>query len=64
MEETYSLNGIWRFATDASNTGIDQQWMAQESQPYLEGKTREFVPSCWNRQSSKAYADFHGVGWY
>lgn len=64
MEQRISLNGLWRFSTDPSNMGIEQQWMVQENQPYIESKTREVIPSCWNRRSSKENGQDHTIGWY
>lgn len=64
MEERYSLNGLWRFAIDPENSGLDNQWMISENQPYLEAKTRTPVPSCWNRQTSKEFGSYHNTAWY
>lgn len=63
MDAEYFLNGFWRFCPDPENLGIQQQWMLQENQPYLEEKTRIIVPSCWNRKSWQ-YSDYLGVAWY
>jgi beta-glucuronidase len=64
MKEYFSLNGLWRFCADPDKVGLDQQWKTQENQPYLDNKTRIFVPSCWNRKPWKKYADYKGVAWF
>ncbi len=64
-EDAISLTGeLWRFCPDVEDEGIEQEWFVQANQPYLEEKTRMVVPSCWNRETSSEYKDYHGVAWY
>lgn len=65
MNHTISLKGIWRFAFDPYNEGLDQKWMLEENQPYLDNKMRSFIPGYWkNSIISSNLHDFALIGWY
>lgn len=65
MNHSVSLNGIWRFAFDPFDEGIEQQWMLEENQPYLENKMRCFIPGYWKKSIiSMKSSEFSKIAWY
>ena len=52
------LDGIWKFAPDREDTGIQEKWFYG-----LPSARKIAVPASWNEQYTDLY-QFHGKGWY
>ncbi len=57
-----NLNGVWEFAFDPNNVGVQQQWFAPNAPSF---PLRIVVPFPWeSRLSGIGRTDYKGVAWY
>ncbi len=57
-----NLNGVWEFAFDPDDVGIQKRWFSPDASPF---PLRIVVPFPWeSRLSGIARTDYKGVAWY
>lgn len=60
-EHWINLNGIWDFAADSANVGLEQAWYQNGA---VDWPHQIVVPYPWESKTSRINQEWLGIGWY